>query len=361
MKYVDEFRNRGPVQNLIKEITERSAENSMSFMEVCGTHTMAIARHGLRNLLPKNISLISGPGCPVCVTPNSTVDHAIALAGQSDVIVATFGDMLKVPGSKSSLDAEHARGGDVRVVASTLEALDLAESHLDKKVVFLGVGFETTVPTIAASLIIAKQKCLKNYFVLAAHKTMPEAMAALSTGDVAIDGYLCPGHVSAITGSSIYEFLAEKFNISCVIGGFEPLDILQSISMLVTQVAEKKPRVVIQYSRVVKPEGNPIAQKTIDQVFEPCDSYWRGIGVIPGSGLKIRSEFSQWDAEIQLPVPLEPAEEPSGCLCGQILQGKVKPPECGHFGKGCTPGNPIGPCMVSSEGTCAAYFRYHVS
>ena len=330
----------------------------MTFMEVCGTHTMAIARNGIRELLPRNITLISGPGCPVCVTPNRTIDFAIAISRKPDVIVTTFGDMMKVPGSSSSLDGEHAKGNEVRVVTSTLEALAVAERHPEKKVVFLGVGFETTTPTVAASLIEAKKQDLKNYFVLAAHKVIPPAMEALSRGEIKIDGYICPGHVSAIIGSKPYEFLAKEFGISCVVVGFEPLDILQGIDMLVEQIMRKEPRVEIQYSRVVKSEGNSTAQDVIYEVFEPCDSEWRGIGNIPKSGLKIRNVFSNWDAELQIPVEVEPTREPKGCLCGQVLQGLVKPPECRHFGKTCTPGYPVGPCMVSSEGTCAAYFKY---
>jgi len=330
----------------------------MTFMEVCGTHTMAIARNGIRELLPENITLISGPGCPVCVTPNRTVDNAIALSRRPDVIVTTFGDMMKVPGSTSNLDREHARGGDVRIVASTLEALAIARKHPEKRVVFLGVGFETTAPTVAASLVEAKRQNIENYFVLSAHKVMPPAMESLSKGEVKIDGYICPGHVSAIIGSRPYEFLSEKFGIGCVVAGFEPLDILQGILMLVEQMRSGKPKVEIQYSRVVKPDGNSTAQDVIYKVFESCDSEWRGIGSIPKSGLKIRDEFVSWDAEIQVPVDVEPTRKPKGCLCGQVLQGIVKPPECRHFGKSCTPGNPVGPCMVSTEGTCAAYYKY---
>jgi len=361
LKFIDEFRNTKVAQNIVKTIHEKAGNDKMTFMEVCGTHTMAIGRNGIRRLLPDSITLISGPGCPVCVTPNETIDRAIALVRKPDVIITTFGDMIKVPGSSSSLREEHAHGGDVRVVTSTLEALTIARKNPDKRVIFLGIGFETTVPTVAASLIEAKNLRLKNYFVLSAHKVMPPAMESLSRGDVKIDGYLCPGHVSTIIGSKPYEPLAKQYGIACVIAGFEPLDILQSILMLVKQVKEKKPSVEIQYSRVVKPEGNPKAQAVIRQVFEPCDSEWRGLGSISGSGLKIRDEFSSFDAEIQIPVEVEPTKEPKGCLCGEVLQGKVKPSQCGYFGKECTPDAPIGPCMVSSEGTCAAYYRYNLA
>ncbi len=361
MKFIDEFRRGDVAHHLVKQIRDASEDTPMTFMEVCGTHTMSMAKFGIRQLIPEHIRLISGPGCPVCVTPNRIVDYAVALSRQSGVIVTTFGDMMKVPGSSSNLDREHARGGDVRVVASTLEALNIAKENPDKTVVFLGVGFETTVPTIAASLVEAKQRGIPNYHVLAANKVMPEAMEALSQGDVKIDGYLCPGHVSAIIGSKPYEFLADRYGLACVIGGFEPLDILQSILMLVKQVATDQPRIDIQYSRVVTPDGNPKAREVVYSVFEPCDSEWRGLGTIPGSGLKIRREFSDWDAEIQCSVEVEPTREPKGCLCGQVLQGKVKPSACRHFGKTCTPGNPVGPCMVSSEGTCAAYYKYQLS
>ncbi len=358
MKFIDEFRRGEVAKRLAKNIRDRADGREITFMEVCGTHTMAIARNGIRGLLPDNITLISGPGCPVCVTPNRTVDYAIALSRKSDVIVTTFGDMMKVPGSSSNLDREHARGGDVRVVASTLEALAVADRYPEKKIVFLGVGFETTAPTVAVSLMEAKHRNLKNYSVLAAHKVMPPALEALSRGKVKIDGYICPGHVSTIIGSRPYEFLVEEFGIGCVIAGFEPLDILQGILMLVEQLVEGKPKVTIQYSRAVKTEGNPTALDAMYGVFEPCDSEWRGIGSIPGSGLKVKASYSDWDGEIQMSVEVEPTREPKGCLCGQVLQGIAKPPECRHFGKSCTPGNPVGPCMVSSEGTCAAYFKY---
>jgi hydrogenase expression/formation protein HypD len=360
VKYVDEFRRGEAAQRLISAIRKAAGDTPMVFMEVCGTHTMAIARNGIRSILPENIRLISGPGCPVCVTPNHTVDHAIAMARSPGLMVTTFGDMMKVPGSSASLDLVHAQGGDVRIVASTLEAMALAERFPDRKVVFLGIGFETTAPTVAASLMEAKRRRMLNFSVLTAHKVMPPAMRAISTGDVKIDGYICPGHVSTIIGSKPYTFLAEEFGIGCVVSGFEPLDILQSILMLARQIRREEPAVEIQYSRAVKPEGNPTAQEVLGAVFSSCDSAWRGIGSIPGSGLTIRQEYGEWDAETQIDVDVEPTREPKGCLCGQVLQGRVLPSECRHFGKDCTPGNPVGPCMVSSEGTCAAYYKYHL-
>lgn len=360
MKFVDEFRRGAGIQGLRDEIWRRAGERSMTFMEVCGTHTMAIARNGIRQFLPETISLISGPGCPVCVTPNPTIDQAIALSRLSDVTLATFGDMMKVPGSTSSLDREHARGSDIHVVVSTLEALRIAEKRPDRKIVFLGIGFETTTPTIAAAVKEAQERRLNNFSVLSAHKVIPPAMRALSSGELRIDGFLCPGHVSAIIGSMPYAFLAEEYGIGCVISGFEPLDILQSISMLIRQVQETEAKVEIQYSRVVKPEGNPQALKVLDEVFESCDSEWRGIGMIPSSGLKLRDAYAAWDAGVRIPVDVEPPREPKGCLCGRVLQGLSIPSECRHFGSACTPDNPVGPCMVSSEGTCAAYFKYSV-
>jgi len=361
LKYVDAFRNGVVAQKLAESIREAAGDHPMTFMEVCGTHTMAIARNGVRQMLPETLTLISGPGCPVCVTSNETVDRAIALSRLPDVMVTTFGDMMKVPGSTSSLDAEHARGGDIRIVTSTLEALSLAERFPQRRVVFLGVGFETTAPTVAASLMSAREKDLRNYFVLSAHKVMPPAMAVLSAGDVPIDGYICPGHVSVIIGSLPYTFLAEEFGIGCVVAGFEPLDILQTILMLVHQVRTHTPMVEIQYTRAVTPDGNRIAQKMLTDVFEPCDAIWRGVGLIPQSGLAIRNQFAAWDAAVQIPVDVEPTREHKGCLCGQVLQGRVKPPECAHFGKTCTPDHPVGPCMVSTEGTCAAYHRYRIA
>jgi hydrogenase expression/formation protein HypD len=341
-------------------IREKAGSKKMTFMEVCGTHTMAIARNGIRELLPDTITLISGPGCPVCVTPNRIVDTAIALSRMKNVTITTFGDMMKVPGSTSSLDHEHARGGDIRIVSSTLEALSTAEKNPDRKVIFLGVGFETTAPTIAASILEAKIRRLSNYSILCGHKVMPPAMRALSEGKVNIDGYICPGHVSTIIGSNPYVFIPAEYGIACVVAGFEPLDILQGIAMLVDQIQTGNPCVEIQYTRAVQPEGNQQAQEIIAQVFEPCDSNWRGIGIIPESGLRIRKSYSEWDAEIQNPVRIETTKEPKGCLCGQILQGLVRPPDCRLFAKQCTPENPVGPCMVSSEGTCAAYFKYNL-
>ncbi len=360
MKYLEEFRNKDIVRKLIKRI-EGIAEGMrhVKLMEVCGTHTMAIARFGIRRLLPENVELISGPGCPVCVTPNHYLDHAIALSRLPEVIITTFGDMIRVPGSTSSLEREKAAGHQVRVVYSTLDALQIAEKNPDKQVVFLGVGFETTVPTIAASILMAKQKGIENYSVLCSHKTMPKPMEVLASGEeVLLDGFICPAHVTAIIGAGAYQFLADKYGKACAVSGFEPVDILQGISLMLEQIRRGTPRVDNQYSRVATWEGNREAQQIIGQVFEPCDAEWRGIGWIPGSGLQIRQEYSRYDAAHRFSVQVEPTRENPGCICGEVMKGVSKPFDCKLFGKVCTPENPVGACMVSSEGTCAAYYKY---
>ncbi|HEX9874535.1 MAG TPA: hydrogenase formation protein HypD [Deferrimonas sp.] len=361
MKYTAEFRNPAVAQKLLASIRQTVAgfAGTMTLMEVCGTHTMAIYQHGIRSLLPESIRLISGPGCPVCVTPVDYVDHAVALARRPGTIVATFGDMVRVPGSSSSLLHEKARGTDVRVVYSPLDAVALAQKHPERAVVFLGVGFETTTPTIAGSIIEAKRRGVGNFFVLGAHKTIPGPMAVLADDpELKVDGYLCPAHVSAIIGADAYEPLARDHGVPCVVTGFEPLDMLQGVVMLARQIVAGEAKVEIQYSRIVKKVGNAKARQILYEVFEPCDARWRGIGVIPGSGLGIREEYSAFDAARQLPVIMEEPREHQGCLCGEILKGKVTPKECPLFRKACTPENPVGACMVSSEGTCAAEYKY---
>lgn len=331
----------------------------VKLMEVCGTHTMSAFRSGLRSLLPESVILLSGPGCPVCVTPNTFVDKAVTIAQQPQTIVATFGDMLRVPGSYSSLEKARAQGADIRIVYSPLDALQLAESQPESRIVFLGVGFETTAPTIAWTIKAAKEKGLANYSVLCAHKTMPNAMAALLQGDIQIHGFLCPGHVSVITGAEIYEFITRDYKIPCVVTGFEPGDILQGIGMMLKQLEEKRAQVEIEYHRSVTREGNPEAQALLTEVFDVCDTEWRGVGFIPGSGLKIKASFSAHDAErVFKDLTWPESKEPAGCRCGDILRGVCTPPECPLFRKVCTPANPVGACMVSSEGTCAAYYKY---
>lgn len=361
MRYQDEYRNRELVQGIAARLAVMTAGSGrvISFMEVCGTHTMSIYQYGLRSLLPPEIRLISGPGCPVCVTPNSYLDRAIACCRLPGVTIATFGDMLRVPGSDSSLMEERARGADIRIVYSPLDAVKMAIANPEKKIIFLGVGFETTAPTIAGSIITARQKGVSNFSVLASHKTMPAPMAALA-GDpeLLIDGFICPAHVSAITGSAAYEPLASIHKRPCVITGFEPADILHGVSMLAAQFLAGESRVEIQYSRAVRREGNPKALAIMDELFEPCDAEWRGLGTIPGSGLKIRESFAEFDAERTLRPEVEPSREPAGCRCGDVLKGKLAPFDCPLFAGRCTPESPVGACMVSTEGTCAAAYKY---
>jgi hydrogenase expression/formation protein HypD len=329
-------------------------------MEVCGTHTMAAFRSGLRSLLPPGVSLLSGPGCPVCVTPTSFVDHAIAIARQPGVCVATFGDLLRVPGTESSLERARAQGAEVRIVYSPLEALRLATGEPSTQVVFLGVGFETTAPAVAWTVREACRRGVAGYSVLCAHKTMPQAMAALlAGGEIGIDGFLCPGHVSTITGAAMYEPICRQYAIPCVIAGFEPADMAEGLAMLLSQCLEGRAAVEIQYHRCVTRHGNAAALGAIAEVFEPCDVEWRGLGLIAGSGLKLRDAFGACDAAPRFPsVSVPPSREPDGCACGDVLRGVRTPLDCPLFRTACTPGSPVGACMVSSEGTCAAYYRY---
>jgi hydrogenase expression/formation protein HypD len=342
--------------NRITELARRVGRN-VTFMEVCGTHTMAVSRSGLRRLLPANVKLISGPGCPVCVTDTSYLDAAIELARRPGVIVTTFGDLVRVPGSESSLERERAAGAAVRVVYSPADALALARENPDKQVVFLGVGFETTAPTVAWTIKKAAQGGVPNFSVLCAHKTMPFAMEALlKDQEVKIDGFICPGHVSVITGAQLYRFIPERYGIPCVVCGFEAVDVMKCIAMLLAQIAEKRATVEIEYTRSVNETGNPAARHLIAEVFEESDAGWRGIGVIPRSGLAIRPEFARWDAGQS--VTFRESKPHPGCRCGDVLRGVLTPPECKLFAKVCTPTNPLGPCMVSSEGACAAFYRY---
>jgi len=361
MNYVDEYRDRDIVLGLAARIGDLAGrlEKPLTFMEVCGTHTMSIYQSGLRHLLPATVSLISGPGCPVCVTPNEYIDRAIACCRLPGTIVATFGDMVRVPGSSSSLLEERARGADVRIVYSPLDAVTLAEVNRDSRVVFLGVGFETTAPTIAGSILTASGRGLSNYLVLSAHKTIPIPMQILSSDpELSIDGYLCPAHVSAIIGAKAYRSMAEGRGIPCVVTGFEPVDIMKGVEMLVRQMAERRSVVEIEYSRVVTWEGNRKAREVMAEVFAPCDTEWRGLGVIPGSGLEIREKYAAFDAGKVLPIEAEAVREHPGCRCGDILKGKVTPFQCPLFATACTPEAPVGACMVSSEGTCAAAYKY---
>lgn len=357
MRYVDEFRDRKLVARVAAEIRkEADPSRTYRFMEVCGTHTMSIFRYGLRDLLPPAIVLISGPGCPVCVTPAGYFDKAIWLARRPGITVAAFGDLFRVPGSRSSLEAARARGASVAMVYSTLDALALARRHPGRQVVFLGVGFETTIPTVAQAVIQAGREGLRNFSVLCGHKTMPAVLASLAASrEVAVDGFLLPGHVSAVTGSRPYGFLAKRYGKRCVIAGFEPLDILQAILMLIRQ---ERPAVEIQYTRIIDSCGNPLARKAIARVFQPSAAEWRGIGRVEESGLVIRKAYTFFDAESRFRPRPPAAREPRGCLCGAVLKGVKLPPDCPLFGKRCVPGHPVGACMVSTEGTCAAWFKY---
>jgi hydrogenase expression/formation protein HypD len=330
----------------------------VTLMEVCGTHTHAIAAAGLRRLLPAKVRLIAGPGCPVCVTPVGYVDRAEALAHRPGTIVATFGDLLRVPSSRGSLERVRAEGTDVRIVYSPRDALQVARDNPANTVVFLAVGFETTVPTVAGALAEAEDEGVPNFTILSGHKIMPPPMKALIRDpEVQVDGYLLPGHVSVITGSDAFAFVADELGMPAVVVGFTPTDVLRGVEALVGCLVAGKPEVINLYSRVVRPEGNTTAQALVNRFFTTADAMWRGLGVIPGSGLVLRPEFAHRDAallEVEVPEPIEPA----GCRCGEVLKGTIDPPECPLFATACTPTSPIGACMVSSEGTCAAWYRH---
>jgi len=358
MKYIDEYRDKELILKLADEIKSISKKN-VSFMEVCGGHTMSIHKFGLPSLLPENIKLLSGPGCPVCVTDKRFIDKAIAIARVDNVIVTTFGDLIRVPGSTSSLDQEKASGRDIRIVYSSQDSLNIALENPDKKVVFLGIGFETTAPTSAAAVIEAKAKGINNFYVYSSHKIMPPAMGALIDEGVKLDGYICPGHVSSITGTVIYEPIVNNYKLGCVVSGFEPLDLMQTILMLVKQMETDSPKVEIQYKRAVKREGNTKAQDIMNNVFELKDDWWRGFGIIPGSGLKIKEEYISHDADTEFDIDVEETKEEKGCVCGEILKGLKNPKDCKLFSKVCNPENPVGACMVSSEGACHAFYRYN--
>ena len=352
------FRDPELARGLIHSI-EKWAPEQATLMEVCGTHTVAIARNGLRTMMPEGIRLASGPGCPVCVTSNKDIDTVIALSRVPGVTIATFGDMTRVPGSTSSLLKEQAQGRSINIVYSPLDALTLAKENPDEQIVFVGVGFETTTPLVAMAIKRAKAMGLKNFSDFVAHKNMPGALETIVADPaLKIDALILPGHVSTIIGVKPYEFLAQKYGIPGVITGFEPVDVLQGIAMITRQLHEGRAEIEIAYSRGVMKEGNPVALAAIEEVFETVDATWRGLGVIPGSGYAIRDEYKEFDAFARFSPEVEPTQEPKGCRCGDVLRGIMAPNECPLFRKVCTPENPIGPCMVSSEGSCAAYFRY---
>ena len=329
-------------------------------MEVCGTHTVAIFRAGLRQVLPEGIELVSGPGCPVCVTADDYIDAAIAYAGMEDVIITTFGDMLKVPGTRSSLAEAQTQGADVRIVYSPLDALAIAADNPAKQVVFLAVGFETTAPTEAAAVLAAQAQSLRNFFLLSAQKLVPPVMRALlHGGETHVDGFLLPGHVSVVTGTEGFDFLARDYSVPGVVGGFQPLEILRAVDLLVRQIAAGEARIENAYESVVRREGNPAARAAVARVYEPAAVRWRGLGTIPASGLSMREEYAQYDFARVRPLSVEvQGDGRHGCRCGEVLRGAIVPRDCALFGRACVPEHAVGPCMVSVEGTCAAWYKY---
>jgi hydrogenase expression/formation protein HypD len=358
MKHMEEYRDRAIAEALLEKLKSIS-KKPIRLMEICGTHTVAIFKHGLRTLLPSTIELVSGPGCPVCVTAAEDIDRCVRLADLPEVIITTFGDMIRVPGTQSSLMEKRSLGADVRVVYSTFDALDTASRNRDRHVVFLGVGFETTAPTVAAAIKSAAAMGLENFSVLSIHKLLPPAMdALLSGGELKIDGFICPGHVTTIIGTSAYERISRQYRVPCVVVGFEPVDILQGILMLTDQIENGLNHVEIQYTRGVSAQGNIAAKALMNEVFSPRNSKWRGLGMIPASGLGIEEKYGLFDAERRFKLDVPEAGEPPGCKCAEVLRGVLRPTECPLFKKLCTPRDPIGPCMVSSEGTCAAYYKY---
>jgi len=382
MKYVDDFKNPDAAHTIEKKIKGLAAllpyGKTVNIMEVCGSHTMAIARYAICNILPKNINLVSGPGCPVCVTDSGYIDTAIALAQHENTIIATFGDMINVPGGREKIDKRERQGSEpifksqntlakmraegaaVEVCYSPVRAIELAKENPAKEIVFLGIGFETTMAPVIAIIDIAIRENIENLSILTAFKLVPPALEALASDpELNIDAFLCPAHVSAIIGTKAYEIFVAKHKIPCVIASFEPVDIMYGLQKIIEQIVDKKAFVDNQYKRVVKTQGNPVAQKLLDKYLAPADVSWRGIGVIPGSGLALRCEFSKYDAGKRFNLKIKQGEPDKRCRCGEVLKGKIKPTDCAMFAKICTPMNPIGPCMISSEGSCAAYFKYN--
>lgn len=328
-------------------------------MEICGTHTMSILRSGIKQILPSNIKLISGPGCPVCVTSQGYIDASIELSKRENIIITTFGDMINTPGTNSSLKIQRALGNDIRVVYSPLEAVNIARKNPHKEIVFLGIGFETTAPTIALAIDKVYREKLENFTVFSALKTMPEAIKMLLIDkDVKVDGIICPGHVSTIIGEKAFRFISNKFHIPSVIAGFEDKDVKAAIYLLVEMIRENQCDIKNIYGRFVKYEGNKKAKEIMDKVFQSSNSKWRGLGLIENSGLKVSNEYSAYDAEVKFNIKIEDSPYLKGCICGQILKGQKTPVDCGFFAKECTPYNPIGVCMVSGEGACGIHYKY---
>ncbi len=359
MKYLDEFRDLQLTEPLFKEL-HKALTKPFTVMEVCGTHTMSIFRSGMRSLLPEGLKLVSGPGCPVCVTSASHIDAILDLASRDNTRIALFGDLFRVPGSNNlSLAHASSKGAKVNIVYSAMDSLDLARKYPNDLVIFLGVGFETTTPGIAATILAASKQQVDNFVVFSTQKVMPPPlMALLDDPELQVDALLCPGHVSTIIGANAYHPLVDNYKLACVVGGFEVSDILQALIMLAKQIAKGEAKVENAYTRAVSWEGNKRALAMVNAIFKPTDMEWRGLGLLPKSGLAIRDTYAQFDATKRLAVTCKPTQEPKGCLCGEILKGKELPPSCPLYGKRCTPTAPIGPCMVSSEGTCSAYYKY---
>ncbi|MDD2206152.1 MAG: hydrogenase formation protein HypD [Aminobacterium sp.] len=353
------FKASFTAQHVIEAIGQRISK-PLTFMEVCGTHTVSIFRSGIRSLLPEELSLVSGPGCPVCVTDQGEIDCAIDILDMPQITVATYGDMLRVPGTKSSLSERKSEGKDVRLVTSAAQALSIAENNPEREVVFLAVGFETTAPATAATVLEAREKNISNFSILSYHKQTPPVLEQLvQDPDLKIDGFILPGHVSVILGHNAYRFIAQKYKIPCAIAGFEPMDILLAIADLVFQHANGQAVLHSLYPRAVRPEGNQKALSMIDRVFTPCSARWRGLGEIPLSGYMLKEEFSSFDTLLRFQITLTSPPPPAGCRCGDVLAGHIRPLECPLFAKRCTPMTPVGPCMVSSEGSCSAYYKYN--
>ena len=357
MKYITAYRN-GDLASSIAETIKKESRSPVRIMEFCGGHTISLLKYGIPDILPDTIEMVAGPGCPVCVTSKSEIDAAIELSKEPGIILASFGDMIRVPGTNASLRDAKALGSDIRIVYSPDDAVGIAKQNSDKKVVFFAVGFETTAPVSAASIKFAESSGIDNYFVLSAHKTTPGILDALLTDEVRVDGFVCPGHVTAITGTEIYKVLTDAGK-PCVVSGFEPLDIITSILMLVRQLNDNKAITEIEYKRVTKDEGNVTAKKIMEDVFSPVDALWRGLGVINGSGLKPDGKYARFDAcqEFGLEIKMDETET-KGCICDRILRGLDKPTDCKLFKTVCTPEEPVGACMVSDEGSCSVYYRF---
>jgi hydrogenase expression/formation protein HypD len=360
MKYSEEYRDRELVNQLSHQIQDL-APGPATLMEVCGTHTMAVARFGLKSLLPPELKLVSGPGCPVCVTSQQDIDAFLALGTMPQAILTTFGDMVRVPGSTTSLERQRAQGVQVQVVYAPLDAVAIARDNPNKEVIFFGVGFETTMPATALAVRVAAAENLHNFSVFSVHKTMPAALRALlGSGEVKVSGLLLPGHVTTIIGPQAYNFIPHEFHLPCAVTGFEPVDILLGVYSIVRQLAAKNPLVDNAYTRAVKAPTNPRAQALLEEIFTPEDAAWRGLGVIPGSGATLREEYARFDAKQRFAdlVAQVPKAKPTACRCGEVLRGTLPPRNCPQFDKTCTPSQPLGPCMVSSEGACAAAYKY---